>query len=279
LWLALAILLPVSPRTRAMTVGPADVTSGMQDSCEVSSVALMISLSLVGLVAAFFGYRLYRTFLALLGFVLLFALEGATGLFWIRQAEGADAQKKVIVLLCCFVWGVLGAIFCARHAERLQRKLGFVLGAVFGVVLVCGAIYAAKEDVDAQLGPDYKGWDIFALATFGLPVGSLSGYLLRNRFRHALMLATALGGSWLALRPLAALLPGCFEVDLGVAAGERAEAAGVAGLAAVAFCVQWCTDPERKRRAAAAAAEKAAEDAAAKQAAQPEVTLFATRAN
>eukprot|EP00443_Scrippsiella_acuminata_P009606 CAMPEP_0115215480 /NCGR_PEP_ID=MMETSP0270-20121206/24839_1 /TAXON_ID=71861 /ORGANISM="Scrippsiella trochoidea, Strain CCMP3099" /LENGTH=262 /DNA_ID=CAMNT_0002629277 /DNA_START=196 /DNA_END=984 /DNA_ORIENTATION=- len=258
-----------------MTMGATDVASDLQDSCEISSIAMLISLSFVGLVVAFFGYRLYRTFLALLGFVFFSAIEGAFGLFWIQQATGADVQKKLVVLLCCLVWGVLGALFCVRHAERLQRKLGFMLGVVFGIVLVCGTIYAVKEDVDAQLGHHYKGWDIFALSTFGLPIGLMCGYLLRSRFRPALMLATALGGAALAVRPLAAVLApgGCLGAEgFGAGAGQKAQAAIVAALAALAFCVQLCTDPERRRGGRKAAAE--APGGAPKPAAQPEVTLF-----
>merc|ERR1712113_801899 len=101
-------------------------------------------------------------------------MEGAViGGPWLARTSDADFPKQVIVIISCFGWGIIGAMFCIYYTERFQQKLGFILGGVFGILLTCGFILAIRDPVNKAAVPDYEGWDTFAMPTLALPAAIL----------------------------------------------------------------------------------------------------------
>merc|ERR1712176_802235 len=101
-----------------------------------------------GLVVAFFGYRLYIACLACLGFLIFMTLEGVNGSIWIANDPDKEVQKKLIVAAFCLMWGAMGAWLVPKLVGKFQRFLGFLLGAVVGVVVVAGLTWASSGIVN-----------------------------------------------------------------------------------------------------------------------------------
>jgi len=216
-------------------------------TCDGVGIAVTIALALGGLLMTFLGYRLYKMCLGLIGFALFFLAEGAIGRDWLFYAQDAETQKRIVVLVCCLAWGIGGALFCVKCHQNLQQKLGFLLGALLGVVIVCGVIFSIKEDVDQLLLPDYAGWDMFAAPTLGLPIAILCGYLMRNMMKYALMLASAAVGASLAIVCTFAAVECLVDegADLGHLVRREIQGLIMIVLAAVGFFVQCLTDSEK----------------------------------
>lgn len=186
-------------------------TMDLPSTCESSDLGLRIAIGLAGLVLAFVGYRIYKAYIIVMGFVLFFAIDWAAGKSWYEQSPGVD-QKAVVVVVCAVGWGIIGALLTMKFVDRIQRCIGFLLGALLGVCLTAAIVDGLKDEVNAQLSTGYKGWESFALVTFAFPVALAVGYLLRNFIKYGLMLASALGGACLASDAAAKILS-CKEVD------------------------------------------------------------------
>jgi len=225
-----------------MSGSGADVASSMQVSCSVPSWLLYVALTLAGLVVTFTGYRLYRSCIRLLGFILFFAIEGAIGMSWTEQAKGSAIEKKVIVLCFCVMWGSIGAFIFGRFVHRFQKVVGFIMGAILGFVLLVALINALKSTVDSELGPDYSGWDAFVAVSLGLPVAIFFGYLLKDSLKYAIMLVTAAGGAVYVVWPVMAMVQ-CTDSEKVLEPTMQSVLMLV--LAVVGFVVQFLTDPER----------------------------------
>merc|ERR1712050_236512 len=155
------------------------------------------------------------TYLALFGCLIFAATEGVFGSMWINQNDGKVLEKQIIVAVCCLGWGVMGALICPRVVEKFQRFIGWSMGALIGVGLLFGFLFAVKGKVDEMLGDshEYEGWWMFFLFTLCLPCALCMGYLFRDCLKYAIMAATAFGGAFIAQSSFEALLV-CSAVDL-----------------------------------------------------------------
>lgn len=184
--------------------------------CETSCFILLCVLCILGLVINFAGYHIYREALGLLAFLLAFAAEASVGASWIARSSGdRRTVEKVIVVLCCLAWAVLGAVICRKLADILHRALGFFFGAIAGFVLVQALVHVLSDPVDEALGrkwKNYMGWEQFTSITLGVPAAVVLGYLLRDTVKYCIMLATTLVGTAVAIRSFITVMA-CADVE------------------------------------------------------------------
>ncbi len=136
---------------------------------------------LAGLAVCFFGCRLVRVVLALVGFV-----AGALLGYLLAGFLGASGSAVWIAALVC-------GILCGSLASAVYKVGVFLLGAVAGWLLG-GMIGTQMEGSLPVIVP--------------LAAAVLVGLLAVASQRIVVTLATALSGSWLAVRAGAALLAG-----------------------------------------------------------------------
>eukprot|EP00930_Biecheleria_cincta_P043614 TRINITY_DN29935_c0_g1_i1.p1 TRINITY_DN29935_c0_g1~~TRINITY_DN29935_c0_g1_i1.p1 ORF type:complete len:235 (+),score=48.56 TRINITY_DN29935_c0_g1_i1:104-808(+) len=215
-------------------------------ACDASTSALLAVLILVGLIANFFGYRLYHAALPVFAFFLAGAAEAAIGAQWIAQDPGAGLPKKAIVVICCLLWGTIAAALCKKYMEAMHKIIGFLLGATVGAVAVAAVVQLIQYNFGDQVPSGYGGWEHFAIITFGVPGALLAGYLARNSVKYFLILATALLGSLVAMRSLATILS-CANVDSEVIDRPVVQYVGIAVLASLGICAQLCSQPKAKQ--------------------------------
>jgi len=231
---------------------------------------ILIIIGVLGLVLTFCGYLIYRLAIGLFGFLLGFLAEAAVGSLWLGEtlfqtsrAEGSDSASlvtlasaddsdarvnmRVIVLACCLIWGMVGAVLFQRFSSTINRLLGYALGAAVGVGLVAVLVLAVEDPVNQAAGPAYEGWEMFATISLGVPTALVTGYVARNSIRYCIMLATAFGGAAAVVGASLRALD-CAEVDLGEASRPAAVAAMVAVLAILGFVVQFSTRPKALRQ-------------------------------
>merc|ERR1712032_536036 len=103
---------------------------------------------------------------------------------------------------------------CTRCRNSLQQKLSVLLGALCGLALVFWVTFSTADDVNGVLPSDYKGWEVFAAATFSLPVAILCSYLLRDTLKFSMMLATSVIGAILVVC-FSVVVFRCFVTDVG----------------------------------------------------------------
>jgi len=191
------------------------------------------------------------------GFFLGFLAEAAVGALWMGEtlfqtshadsvslttqtsADDSDSRVKikVIVIACCLIWGMIGAVIFQRLSSSINRLLGCALGAAVGVGLVALLVFAARDPVNEAAGPAYEGWETFATISLGVPVALVTGYIARNSVKYCIMLATALGGAAVVVGTSMQALD-CAEVDLGEASRPAVRAVIVAVLAVLGLAVQ-----------------------------------------
>jgi len=214
--------------------------------CDASTNALLAVLILVGLIANFFGYRLYHAALTVFAFLLAGAAEAAIGAQWIAQDPGAGMPKKAIVVICCLLWGTIAAVLCKKYMVTMHKIIGFLLGAAVGAVAVAAVVQLIEYNVSDQVPSEYEGWDHFAVITLGIPGALLAGYLARNTVKYFLILATSLLGSLVAIRSLATILL-CAKVDSEVIGRPIVQYVAIALLASLGICAQLWSQPKTKQ--------------------------------
>jgi hypothetical protein len=136
----------------------------------------------LGLAVTFFGYRLFRTFLALTGFV-----AGAS----LGLSVGSVGNMAYTAWLLAIAFGLVGALLL----WALFRIGALLAGAVLGVA-VAGAAAAAIPGAAAT------EWQWLFLLV-GLVVGAILGWRLQ---RPLIIVVTALSGAWASLVGLAMLI-------------------------------------------------------------------------
>jgi hypothetical protein len=246
------------------------MTLAMSTSCnsEDTTVILLVT-GLVGLVLTFCGYLIYRLAIGVFGFFLGFLAEAAVGALWMGEtlfqtshAEGSDSvslkaqtsaddsdsrvKMQVIVIACCLIWGMIGAVIFQRLSSTINRLLGYAFGAAVGVGLVALLVFAVKDPVNEAAGPTYEGWETFATISVGMPIALVTGYIARNSIKYCIILATAFGGAAVVVGTSMQALD-CAEVDLGEASKPAVRAVIVAVLAILGLVVQ-CTVETRTVR-------------------------------
>ena len=147
-------------------------------------VALMLALLAFGVLQCFFGYRIFKVILGILGF------------FWgaALGAVGGAMTGPLFVLLFAIVGGVLGAVLFV-----LLFFVGiFFLGAGLGL-LVGMAISALVGVVPAVF--------------IALPLAVIGGVLALVFQKLIIILATAFGGAWSTVSSVAAIALGAQAFD------------------------------------------------------------------
>jgi len=147
-------------------------------------VALMLAFLAFGVLQCFFGYRLFKVILGILGFFWGAALGAVVGAL----------TGPLFVLLFAIVGGVLGAVLFV-----LLFFVGiFVLGAGLGL-LVGMAISALGGVIPAVF--------------IALPLALVGGVLALIFQKLIIILATAFGGAWSVVSSVAAIALGAQAFD------------------------------------------------------------------
>lgn len=136
---------------------------------------------LVGLAMTFFGYRLFRSFLAISGFVL-----GASVGLSIGQSMTPSTALILSVAL-----GLVGAVLLWALFRIGALLAGAALGAGVGQAVVISVPAAATGE-----------WQ-WLVVLVGLVLGAIAGWQLQ---RPLIVVATAVSGAWTAMVGLAMLL-------------------------------------------------------------------------
>lgn len=206
----------------------------------------MAAMCLVGIVVCFAGYRLYILALGLFGFLMAATVQAVNGFSWIASVEEEEHErviKEVIVVFFCLLWGGIGAVLCMKLSEKLQRFLGFILGAVGGVAVVGALIYLLEQPVSDALGEGYEGWEGYAFFSVAPPVALLAGWLAKELIKRLLMLVTALLGALVTVGCVESILL-CLEVELS-GVPPVAQVCIIAALGLVGFFIQVLTEPAK----------------------------------
>jgi len=112
--------------------------------------------------------------------------------------ESCDATSQITVAAMCLV----GIVVCKKISEKLQRCLGFRLGAAVGIALVGALIYLLKEPVSDALGPGYEGWEVYAFLSVAPPVALPTAWLAEILIKYCEQMMTP--QFWVRLLLLAA---------------------------------------------------------------------------
>jgi hypothetical protein len=207
----------------------------------------MAAMCLVGIVVCFAGYRLYMLALGLFGFLMAATIQAVNGFSWIALVEEEEEHerviKEVIVVFFCLLWGSIGAVLCMKLSEKLQRFLGFILGAASGVAVVGALIYLSEQPVSDALGEGYEGWESYAFFSVAPPVALLAGWLTKDLIKRLLMLVTALLGAVVTVGCVESILL-CLEVELS-GVPPVAQVCIIAAFGLVGFFIQVLTEPAK----------------------------------
>ncbi len=129
-----------------------------------------------GVVWCFFGYRIFRFLLGILGFILGALSAGALGF---ELSEG----REVIAIVAAVVGGLLGAgIMFALYIVGV-----FIIGAALGVLTAFSATAYLNET------PDH------AIIIIAAVIGGIVSIILK---RFMIILATSLSGAWVVVTGL-----------------------------------------------------------------------------
>lgn len=182
---------------------------------------------LVGLVQCFWGYRLFRIVIGIVGFAIGAVLGWALGLSFIGEQWGA------------ILGAILGGVIGAALLSALYFLGVFVMGGLLGAML--GA------SVMGVLGLDQ-------IPLVLLILGIIGGIIALIFQRAMIILATAFSGSWSVVTGIAYFLGGGYvwsslpEGMRGVSWQTVAVLFGWVALGIIGSVVQFATAPERIER-------------------------------
>eukprot|EP00928_Gymnodinium_smaydae_P062779 TRINITY_DN46563_c0_g1_i1.p1 TRINITY_DN46563_c0_g1~~TRINITY_DN46563_c0_g1_i1.p1 ORF type:complete len:246 (-),score=50.67 TRINITY_DN46563_c0_g1_i1:138-875(-) len=205
------------------------------------------SIGLVSLCVAFAGYRIYTRSLGLCGFLSLSAVAGVAGWAWFKDddQESSDQDVKLIIIsVCAFLWGIMGAAICMKLGKAVHKTLGFLMGAAFGAVVVGLLIAAASASGLVKLPEVYSGWEAYSSVIVGVPAAIGFGYLTRNHTIYIIMASTAFLGSFVGTFLLNKVLSCKFDIHIN--AGIVLAVALIIGISA--YVTQVKLTPEVKKR-------------------------------
>ena len=177
-------------------------------------VMLVFSVALA-LLQCFFGYRLLKFWIAVIGFLVGFALGFGIAMY---NIDGEAYLPAVI--------GLIAGIILALLAFKLY---------LVGVFLFCGAIaFSAVQTISL---PEGQAWDV-VLIILGIVAFIVAGFLAVKFSRPCIIAITAISGAFNAVDALQTPVPALGADSLRIAAGV--------GLAALGIVVQFLTT--RKHR-------------------------------
>ena len=134
---------------------------------------------LVGALQCFFGYRLFKFILGLIGFLLGFALTVTIG--------GTFSEEVVLILLLGLVGGFIGAALMVALYYVGVFLIGSFLGSILGV-----ALYAVAES-----NPDPVALLLLAV---------ISGVIALIFQKFMIIVSTGFGGGWIVVVGIAYLI-------------------------------------------------------------------------
>lgn len=144
----------------------------------IASLCLLIA---VGLVVCFFGYRLLRLLLVLVGVTAGF-LIGASLLLGNTSLSGIGGPDGGMALVAGVIGALVGGVIGYFAYPIASVLAGLQLGSVIGAVLI--SIFNAA-DTGALI-----------LFVIGLVIGVIAAFVLTDLI---VMLATSVGGAWLVV--------------------------------------------------------------------------------
>jgi hypothetical protein len=161
----------------------------MEISMSMSTIVIIGALVaiVIGAIACFFGYRVYRVLFAILGF----AVGALLGLALAGSLTLAPGQEPVVRIIL----GVLGGIVGASLAWFLNMVFIFLLGAGIGALVGSGIALVANADNTVQL---------VIIIVLAVVVGIIA-VALQKPF---IIVATAFSGAQLIVAGVAQLLSG-----------------------------------------------------------------------
>jgi len=228
-----------------------------QKVCDPSAIVFLSVFCAVGLAVSFFGYRIYKIAFALFAFLVGAVVEAAVGNAWMNQdPDSTTTVQKVIVLVCCVLWGTLAAVLAQRFRETIEKTIGIVFGVVLGLAATGILVYILKKPLDSAFDSEYQGWDQFGFITVGVPFAILTGYFCRTWVKHLIMIITAFFGAVAAWRSATSLLQ-CADVDSELLSRHIINVVICVGLAVFGLIAQilWQPRSERKSREVVGAGE------------------------
>jgi hypothetical protein len=152
---------------------------------EIVEPAILVAI-LIGMVQCFFGYRLFKVAVAIIGFSLGAALAMAI--------ISAISIEKIAVLLSGLLGGITGAVMVLT----LYYVGIFAMGAALGGI--AGSFAGSAAGLSSAM------WLIIAAAV-------IAGILALIFQKYMVILATSFGGSWLMVMALGCFATGAKHVD------------------------------------------------------------------
>lgn len=151
---------------------------------------------LIGLVWAFFGYRILKIVLFLAGFVLLSYVTYQT-LFAFKEVPQAMGQySDYIILGIAAVMGILGGLLILKLFRIGVFCLGFIFGAVVAVVVVSFTPLISVISNSTSVDPKFTMWITLACI---VGLGILCGILAVIFIRPVVIFVTAWNGAFMAM--------------------------------------------------------------------------------
>lgn len=179
-------------------------------------VMLIFSVAL-SLLQCFFGYRLLKLWVTVIGFLAGFALGFGISMYLIKD----EAYLPAVI-------GLAAGVLLALLAFRLYLA---------GVFLFCGLIaFSAVQTISAPEGP---GWDILMIV-LGIVAFLAAGVLAVKFSRPCIIAVTAVSGAFNAVDALQTPVPALGDDGIRLLAGILVAALGIA--------VQFFTTKEMKRK-------------------------------
>ncbi|CAE7317024.1 unnamed protein product, partial [Symbiodinium pilosum] len=167
--------------------------------CDASATVFLCVLCVIGFAVSFFGYRIYKVAFPFFAFLVGFGLEALVGSQWMNEMpDESTTVKKVIVLVCCVLWGTVAAVIARKCQNSIEKVLGVLFGISLGLAAAGILLYAFHRPLEKAIGDGYKGWEQFGGITVGVPLACLTGYFCRTWVKHLIMLVTAFFGAWTA---------------------------------------------------------------------------------
>lgn len=179
-------------------------------------VMLIFSVAL-SLLQCFFGYRLLKLWVTVIGFLAGFALGFGISMYLIKD----EAYLPAVI-------GLAAGVLLALLAFRLYLA---------GVFLFCGLIaFSAVQTISA---PEGQGWDILMIV-LGIVAFLAAGVLAVKFSRPCIIAVTAVSGAFNAVDALQTPVPALGDDGIRLLAGILVAALGIA--------VQFFTTKEMKRK-------------------------------
>jgi hypothetical protein len=173
-----------------------------------SYVTAVIAI-IIGLVQCFYGYRLYRPTVFLLGFLLAFMVI-VLFLFGIWTGPDSPSYKGYVIVGFAVITGILFGFLVAAVAWVAIVVSGAILGFFLSTFLYTLALYKIASKPDNLL--------FYNTLAIGMVLGSIGGYEFQSAI---LILSCSFTGSYLIVRGVSVFIGG-FPSELNLSTNSQA---------------------------------------------------------